>query len=109
MKAFLTIIGAVAIFAGLLGLGLATSWFGLVTHRPMAMYAEDTRRLTFEHSRAHQAGENKTLDAYCLNMRTATDSAQKKAFANFVTSEADNYDGPLTPGAAQCVREAQEQ
>lgn len=109
MKPVLAVFVGILAIVALMGLGVGLNWFGLATGRPMAQYAEDTRRLTFEHSRAHQAGTNKTLDAYCLNMRTATDPAQKKAFANFVTSEADNYDGPLTPQAGACVREAQEQ
>lgn len=104
MKYLLFVAGAVAC---VLALGVATSWFGLVTSRPMQQYAEDTRRLTFERSRAHQSGVNAGIVEYCLNMRQATDEAQKKAVARFIVSEAATFYGTMNNEAAACVSEAQ--
>lgn len=93
-------------FAALLGVGVATSWFGLVTERPMRQYAEDTRRLTFEQSRAHQSGTNSAIADYCMNMRLATDPTQKIALARWIVNEAGTFAGPLTPDATACVADA---
>jgi hypothetical protein len=89
-----------------MALGLATSWFGLITARPMGQYAEDTRRLTFEHSRARQSGVNGAISDYCLNLRTATDPSQRQAMARWIVNEAATYEGPLSRDATDCVSEA---
>jgi len=92
--------------AGVIALGLGTSWFGLVTHRPMAKYAEETRREVFETSRAHQSGVNMAISSDCLNMRREKDAASKAALARFIVSEASTFEGALTPDAAACLSEA---
>ena len=106
MKPVIYIIGGLLAFGLLLGLGLATSWFGLVTQRPMGQYAEDTRRLTFERSRAHQSGVNSAISDYCLNLRGATDPAQKQALARWIINEAATFEGRLTPDADACLADA---
>lgn len=106
MRYVLYALGAVVGFGGLLALGVATSWFGLVTSRPMAQYAEDTRRLTFEHSRARQSGVNGAISDYCLNLRGASDTAQRQALARWIINEAATYEGPLSRDATDCVSEA---
>lgn len=74
--------------------------------RPAALFQEDTRRLTFEHSRSHRKGVNDGINSYCLEMRRAKDPAQAQALAQFIVGEADNFEGQLTPAAQACVRDA---
>jgi hypothetical protein len=106
MRYVLYTLGGIVGIGLLLGLGVATSWFGLVTERPMRQYAEDTRRLTFEHSRAHQSGVNSAIADYCMNMRLATDPTQKIALARWIVNEAGTFAGPLTADASACVADA---
>jgi len=106
MRYAIYVLGGIGGLGAILGIGLATSWFGLVTQRPMNQYAEDTRRLVFEHSRAHQSGTNSAISDYCLNLRTATDPAQKQALARWIINEAGTFEGQLTPDAAACVADA---
>ncbi len=94
--------GIVALFAV-----AAFTAFSLGVGRIAAPIAEETRRLTFEQSRAHQSGVNSAISDYCLNMRTATDKAQKAALARFVINEASTFRGPLTADAQACLSEAQ--
>lgn len=100
---------AIAIAVGflvLIGLGVFIA-LSLGVGRVAAPFAEETRRLTFEQSRAHQSGVNSAISDYCLNMRTATDKAQKAALARFIINEAATFKGPLTADAQSCVSEAQ--
>jgi hypothetical protein len=106
MKIVSAIFAAAAVIAFVAVVGLGTSWLGLLAGRSMQAYAEDTRRLTFEHSRAHRDGENQTISDYCLNMREARDPAQKTAMARFIHAEAASYEGALTEDARACVAEA---
>jgi len=100
---FAYIVAGIVVFAIILLLSAG----GVLFNRHAAPYAEETRRLTFEQSKAHQDGTNRVIIDYCLNMRTATDPSQKKAYATFILSQAGTYTGPLTADAQQCVREAQ--
>ena len=104
--AWLVVLCALAGIVILTGAGLATSWFGLVTNRPMQAYAEDTRRLTFEHSKAHRDGVNDGVSGYCLNMEQAKDPQTKQAFAHYVQSQVSSFEGPLTADAERCATEA---
>lgn len=100
------LLGLVALIA-LLGVGLGTSWFGLVTERPMAKYAEQTRHEVFQTSAAREEGVNKGILSECLSMRSATDPAQKRALAQFIIGDAGSYEGHLTSASQSCVAEAQ--
>lgn len=94
---------------GILGLFVALVWGGLWLSRWTNPFAEDTRRKTFEHSRAHISGTNSAISDYCLNMRTATDPAQKKALARWIINEASTFEGNLTSDSQECLSEAQTQ
>jgi hypothetical protein len=95
-----------AAFVGLVLLGWATSWFGLVTERPMAKYGEETRKQVYDTSRQYQQGTNRDIARYCHDMRTAPDAAAKKAVAALIRSTADTYDGPLSDDNNTCLSEA---
>lgn len=99
-------LGGICLLAALLAIGLGTSWFGLVTARPMAKYAEETRREVFETSRAHQSGVNGAIVDYCLNMRSATEPTQRKALARWIINEASTLQGSLTSEASDCLADA---
>jgi len=94
-------------FIGLLLLGWATSWFGLVTQRPMAKYAEETRKEVYDTSRQYQQGTNRDVARYCEQMRIADNQAAKKAVAALIRSTVSTYDGPLSSDNQQCVTDAQ--
>jgi hypothetical protein len=98
-------LGLVAV-AGLLLLGLGTSWFGLVTQRPMAKYSEETRAQVYDTSRQYQQGTNRDVSRYCEQMRNASTPAAKKAVAALVRSTLSTYDGPLSPDNQDCASEA---
>ena len=104
MKTFFIGVG---VFVALVLLGWGTSWFGLVAQRPMAKYAEETRKETYDTSRQYQQGTNRDIARYCEQMRTADNGAAKKAVADLITSTASTYDGPLTPANQGCVSEAE--
>jgi hypothetical protein len=91
---------------GLLLLGLATSWFGLVTQRPMVKYQEETRKEAYDTSRQYQQGTNRDLARYCEQMRTADTPAAKRAVAALIRSTASTYDGPVSPDNTDCLTEA---
>jgi hypothetical protein len=94
------------IFIGLLLIGWATSWFGLVTQRPMAKYAEETRKEVYDTSRQYQQGTNRDVARYCEQMRTADNPAAKKAVAALIRSTLSTYDGPLSDDNKDCAQEA---
>lgn len=94
-----------AILAALLALGWATSWFGLVTQRPMQRYQEETRKEVYDTSRQYEQGTNRDIARYCEQMRGANGPA-KKAVAALIRSTASTYDGTLTPDNQDCVSEA---
>jgi hypothetical protein len=92
------------VLAGLALIGV--SWALLVANRPIAKYAEETRRQTFETSRAHQSGVNSAIADYCLNMQTATDDTQRRALARWIINEAATFKGPLTSESSTCLADA---
>jgi Tfp pilus assembly protein PilO len=98
-------IGLLVVLALLL-LGWATSWFGLVTQRPMAKYQEETRKEVYDTSRQYQQGTNRDVARYCEQMRTADNPAAKKAVAALIRSTLSTYDGPLTEDNKDCAQEA---
>lgn len=93
-------------FVGLLILGWATSWFGLVTQRPMAKYQEETRKEVYDTSRQYQQGTNRDVARYCEQMRTADTAAAKKAVAALIRTTLTTYDGPLSEDNKDCANEA---
>src|SRR5437868_154674 len=97
---------AALVFIGLLLLGWATSWFGLVTQRPMAKYQEETRKEVYDTSRQFQQGTNRDVARYCEQMRTADTPAAKKAVAALIRSTLSTYDGPLSDDNRSCASEA---
>ena len=99
-------LAAATVVAAIAALGVGTSWFGLVTSRPMQAYAEDTRRLTFEHSKAHIDGTIAGVGDYCLNMREASDPASKKAVAHYIVNLVSTYTGPQPAETQACITEA---
>lgn len=108
MKEFLgwVAIGFIAL-ASILAIGLGTSWFGLVSSRPMNKYAEQTRHEVFQTSAAREEGINKSILSECLSMRSAQDLSSKHALAQFIIADAGMYEGHLTREAQYCVSEAQ--
>jgi len=94
------------VIVGVLLLGLATSWFGLVTQRPMAKYSEETRKEVYDTSRQYQQGTNRDIARYCEQMRTADTAAAKKAVAALIRSTLSTYDGPLSDDNKDCAQEA---
>jgi hypothetical protein len=99
------VIGLIALI-GVLGLGLATSWFGLVTQRPIAKYSEETRTQVYDTSRQYQQGTNRDVARYCEQMRNAPTSAAKKAVSALIRSTLSTYDGPLSTDNKDCASEA---
>ena len=95
---------ALWVIAGLAAIGV--SWALLIANRPMARYAEETRRQTFEAARARHDGVNSAIADYCLNMTTAADETQKRALARWIVNEAATFEGSLTSEAATCLADA---
>lgn len=93
-------------FVGLVLLGWATSWFGLVTQRPMDKYREETRAQVYDTSRQYQQGTNRDVARYCEQMRTADTDAGKKAVSALIRSTLSTYDGPLSDDNKDCAAEA---
>jgi hypothetical protein len=92
----------IAVLGGVLLLGTATSWFGLVTQRPMAKYAEETRAQVYDTSRQFQQGVNRDVARYCRQWHEA-DGAGKKAVADLIASTLSTYQGQLTAANQQCA------
>jgi len=103
MRTALAIVGA---FIAILLVGWGTSWFGLVASRPMAKYAEESRAQVYDTSRQYQQGTNRDLARYCEQMRSADNSASRKAIAALIRSTISTYDGPLSDDNKDCVAEA---
>lgn len=99
-------LGLFALFVFLLVLGWGTSWFGLVTQRPMARYQEETRAQTYDSSRQYQQGTNRDIARYCEQMHSATTPAARQAVAALIRSTVSTYDGPLSDDNRQCVTDA---
>lgn len=95
-----------AALVGLLMIGWATSWFGLVTQRPMSKYQEETRAQVYDTSRQYQQGTNRDVARYCEQMRSAPDASGKKAVAALIRSTLSTYDGPLSDDNKDCASEA---
>jgi hypothetical protein len=100
-------LGVLLAFAALLGLGLGTSWFGLVTHRPMAKYAEETRREVYDTSRAYTQGTVGDLRRYCAQWRHAEGGSRDGA-AELIRATYATYTGPELPADVRaCIGEVQ--
>lgn len=97
----------VAAFGSLLALGAATSWFGLVTQRPMAKYAEETRRQVYDESRSYQQGMAIDLADLCRQWRGATDPDLKNGLADTIRLRSDRFTGELPPFVSRCVEQVQ--
>jgi hypothetical protein len=108
MKTFGYIMLGLFIFGCALALGLGTSWFGLVTARPMAQYQAESNRLTESNSRNRVDGVNAGIISLCLNMRSSADLNTKKAFANMLITDADSFQRQelLTDASHACISEA---
>lgn len=109
MRTVLYVGAGLAAIAGALLLGTATSWYGLVTERPMAKYAKETERQVYVNSVAHLQGANSGIGIDCANMENASNPpTQRHAFAAMVLMDASSYSGDadLSPDAKSCVREA---
>jgi hypothetical protein len=99
----------VVILVAFMAIGLGTSWFGLVTYRPMAKYAKETERQVYINSVAHQQGADSGIGIDCGNMRNASiPAAQRHAFASLVIQDAAAYAGNagLSPDSQACVTDA---
>lgn len=96
---------AVAVLVGFLILLQLLGWFSLVTQRPMAGYAEETRAQTYDKSRQFNQGINRDIARYCRDMRLAG-GAGAKATADLIVSTADTFEGELNQGNRDCVAEA---
>lgn len=108
-NAFVSVIFVIGVLAGLTLLGLGTSWFGLVTARPMAKYAKETDRQVYENSVTHQQGANSGIGIDCGNMRNVSiPIAQRHSFASLVMQDAVGYSGsgPLSNDSNACIQEA---
>ena len=100
-----TIASVIGIIGALLLVGTATSWFGLVTQRPMAKYAEETRAQVYDTSRQFQQGVNRDIARYCREWASA-EGAAKRAVADLIANTLSTYQGELTPANQQCAVEA---
>lgn len=107
MKYITYAIGFILLFILILAIGLGTSWFGLVTERPMAQYQKETDRLVYQNSVARQQGANNGIGQDCANMEGAT-GVDAKAYARFVLTDAAAYSGDrgLSSDSLHCVAEA---
>lgn len=101
-----TVAACVIGLALIVAAGFALGWFSLWSGRPMAKYAEETRKEVYDTSRQYQQGTNRDVARYCEQMRTADTTAGRKAVAALIRSNLSTYDGPLTPENEACAREA---
>lgn len=102
-------LGGLSALALIMVLGLGTSWFGLVTERPMAKYAKETERQVYVNSVAHQQGADSGIGIDCSNMRNVSNPvASRHAFAGLVVQDAAAYAGnaDLSPNSQACIHEA---
>lgn len=109
MKTALGVLGAVAVVAAILALGVGLNWFGLVTVRPMAKFEKETERQVYINSVAHQQGADSGIGIDCSNMRNVSNpAAQRHAFAGLVIQDAAAYAGNagLSAASESCVRDA---
>ena len=95
-----------AVFLFLAILGLALSWFGLFTQRPMARYAEETRAQTYDKSRQYNQGVNRDVARYCEQMRRETTDSGKRATAALIRSTTSTFEGDLNQDNHDCVTDA---
>lgn len=96
----------IAAAVGAVAIGGAAIYGLMHFGRFAAKFGEETRRQTFETSRAYRAGTNLAVNQYCLDMTTTTDANQRKALARMILSELATYEGPMTDETAQCANEA---
>lgn len=90
MKEYVILIGgSILLFGGVLILGTATGWFGLVAQRPMAKYAEETRTQVYEQSRAYQQGLRIDLADLCRQVATTDDQQAKATIRSTIQLRAD--------------------
>ncbi len=104
MRDILKVLGLIG--AALLALAVI-SWFGLMAGRPMAKYAEETRKQTYDTSRQYEQGTNRDIARYCEQMRGAETAAGRRALAALIRSTNATYDGDLSSDNRACVAEAE--
>jgi hypothetical protein len=84
-----------------------TNGFGIFADRYVKPYQEETRKRTYDTSRQMEQGMNRDIARYCEQMRDTTRPlSSRKAVAALIRTNADTYDGVLTPDAENCVSEA---
>lgn len=105
MKVALGVLGVFVFIGLLLGLGLATDWFGLVTSRPMQKYQAETDKQVYDSSRTYQQGTQLDISRYCAQYHSATSPSAKSAVAGLIRDTAATYTGPLTPNNQACLSE----
>ena len=104
MKPVFIVLAGLGAFGGLLLLGAATGWFGLVAGRPMAKYATETSAQVYDTSRQYQQGINRDVARYCRQWREA-EGPGKQAVAELIRSTVDTYQGPLSAPNQSCINE----
>ncbi len=105
MKTSASILAGLGAFAGLLLLGAATNWFGLVAGRPMAKYAEETRRQVYEESRAYQQGMAVDLDELCRQRKLTDDEGEKAVLAETIRLRSARFTGELPQHIEECLHD----
>lgn len=109
MKPFITALAVLAAIIAISVLGLGTSWFGLVTERPMAKYQMETSRQVYVNSVAHQQGADSGIGIACGNMDNASLSVpERHSYAGIVLATAASYGGiaDLSPESHGCIDRA---
>lgn len=91
----------VAAIAVAIALGLGVLWL----NRRTAPYAEETRKITHDTSRAYQQGTQLNIAQWCREMRTKPEHAP--ALAAMIREAAATYTGPLSADNQTCINEAQ--
>ena len=105
MKTWQTVLLGIGLFSGVLVLGAATNWFGLVAGRPMAKYAEETRRQVYDESRSYQQGMAVDLDELCRERKLSADEGQKAVLAETIRLRSARYTGGLPSHIKDCLNE----
>lgn len=102
MREFLAIVGCgIAAVAGMYA--VATS--GLIFSRHAAPYAEETRRRTYDQSRAYQQGMAIDLDELCRQRKLSTDEGVKAALADTIRLRSARFQGDLPYHVQECLNE----
>ncbi len=105
MRTLLAVLGGLVVFAFVLILGVATSWFGLIVDRPMQQYAEETRREVYDTSRSYNQGSIADFRRYCADWKKA-EGQSKDADAELIRSTFRTFTGaPLPSDVQACIAE----